>query len=53
VKEPSRIKSDRILEIQFRVRNDFFSFLLDFKVRFLMQYDSMMPYNISVLYVPH
>jgi hypothetical protein len=33
--------------------NHFFNFLLVFKVRFLMQYECMMAYNISALYVPH
>jgi hypothetical protein len=30
-----------------------FKFLFFFKIRFLMQYDSMMPCNMSVLYVPN
>jgi hypothetical protein len=30
-----------------------FKFLLVFKVSFLMQYECMMSYNISALYVPH
>jgi hypothetical protein len=30
-----------------------FKFLLVFKIRFLMQYDCMMPCNMSALYVPH
>jgi hypothetical protein len=30
-----------------------FKFVLVFEVRFSMQYESMMPCNISVLYVPH
>jgi hypothetical protein len=30
-----------------------FKFLLVFKVHFLMQYECMMPRNMSALYVPH
>jgi hypothetical protein len=40
------------------LRSDFeseliFKFILVFKIRFLMQYECMMPCNMSDLYVPH
>jgi hypothetical protein len=47
------VEVDRIFEVWLWIGIDFFKFHLVFKVRFLMQYECMMPYNMSVLYVPH
>jgi hypothetical protein len=47
------LKLIKFLRYGFELESIFLKFLLIFKIRFLMQYDSMMPCNISVLYVPH
>jgi hypothetical protein len=43
----------RILKIWLRIGIDFFKFLFVFKISFLMQYECMMPCNMSALYVSH
>jgi hypothetical protein len=47
------LKLIRFLRYCIKMGINFFKFLLVFKVRFLMQYECMMSYNMSSIYVPH
>jgi hypothetical protein len=47
------LKLKGFLSYDFELESIFFKFPLVFMVCFLMQYDSMMPCNMSILYVPH
>jgi hypothetical protein len=52
-KEHEGLKLKRFSRYDFGSESNFLKFLFVFKVRFLMQYECMMPYNMSDLYIPY